>query len=65
MSWKGAYDIAREPDDQLNGPARHRAEDAVDAEPGMPEAGVGVVHFPFGPRGFTVSGEALNKFRVS
>ena len=25
------------------------SQDAVDAEPGMPEAGVGVVHFPFGP----------------
>jgi len=23
----------------------HHAQDAVDAEPGMPEAGVGVVHF--------------------
>ncbi len=32
------------------------AQDAVDAEPGMPEASVGVAHFPFGPRGFTVSG---------
>jgi hypothetical protein len=25
-------------------------QDAVDAEPGMPEAGVGVGHFPFAPR---------------
>jgi hypothetical protein len=27
-----------------------RAQDAVDAEPGIPEAGVGVVHFALGPR---------------
>ena len=33
----------------------HRAEDAVDPEPGMPEAGVVSVHFVFGPRGSTVS----------
>ena len=32
------------------------AQDAVDAEPGMPEASVGVVHFAFGPRGSRVSG---------
>src|SRR5712691_1805007 len=38
---------------RLRAPAlvQHRAQDAVDAEPGMPEAAVGVVHFPFGPRG--------------
>ena len=37
---------------RLRVPARgqHRAQDAVDAEPGVPETGVGVVHFPFGPR---------------
>src|SRR5882672_3390617 len=29
---------------------QHRTQDAVDAELGVPEAGVGVVHFPFGPR---------------
>jgi hypothetical protein len=42
-------------------PARvpHRAEDAVDAELGMPGAGVGAVHLTFGPRGSTVS--ALNR----
>jgi hypothetical protein len=41
----------------LRAPARvqHHAPDAVDAEPGVPEAGVGVAHFPFGPRGSTVS----------
>ena len=31
--------------------AQHHAQGAVDAEPGMPEAGVDAVHFPFGPRG--------------
>src|SRR5437016_5206716 len=43
---------------RLGAPARvqHHAQDAVDAEPGMPETGVGVVHFTFGPRGSTVSG---------
>jgi hypothetical protein len=36
---------------RLRAPVRvqHHAQDAVDAEPGMPEASVGVVHFPFGP----------------
>ena len=29
---------------------QHHAEDAVDAEPWMPEAGVGVVYFDFGLR---------------
>ena len=29
---------------------QHRVQDAVDAEPGMPEASVGVVHSAFGPR---------------
>jgi len=35
---------------RLRTPARlqHHTQDAVDAEPGVPEAGVGVVHFPFG-----------------
>ena len=28
---------------------QHHAQRAVDAEPGVPEAGVGVSHFPFGP----------------
>ena len=36
---------------------QHRAQDAVDAEPGVPEAGVGVDHFPFGPRGSMVPGQ--------
>jgi hypothetical protein len=31
------------------GSTPHHAQDAVDAEPGVPEAGVGVVHIPFGP----------------
>ena len=37
---------------RLRAPARgeHHAQNAVDAEPGVPEAGVGVVHFTFGPR---------------
>src|SRR6185503_3391959 len=38
----------------------HHAQDAVDAEPGVPEAGVGVVHFAFGPRGVTVSAGLLS-----
>jgi hypothetical protein len=35
---------------RLRAPLRvkHHAQDAVDAEPGMPEASVGVVHFVFG-----------------
>src|SRR4029453_15484725 len=35
---------------RLRAPARvqHHAQNAVDAEPGVPEAGVGVVHLPFG-----------------
>ena len=35
---------------RLRAPARveHRAQDAVDAEPGVPKARVGVVHFAFG-----------------
>jgi hypothetical protein len=32
---------------------QHHSQDPIDAEPGMPEVGVGVVHFPFGPRGST------------
>src|SRR6266545_3669564 len=36
---------------------QHRAQDAVDTQPGMPEAGAGVAHFPFGPRWSAVSGE--------
>ena len=34
---------------RLRAPARvqHHAQDAVDTEPRVPEAGVGVVHFPF------------------
>ena len=45
----------------LRAPARvqHHAQDAVDAEPGMPEAGVGVFPFAFGPRGSMVSGGKL------
>ena len=37
----------------ISAPARmpHHAQDAVDAEPGVPEASVGVVHFAFGPEG--------------
>ena len=38
---------------------QHHAQDAVDAESGVPEAGVGVGHFPFGPRGSTVSGRRV------
>jgi hypothetical protein len=43
---------------RLGAPVRveHHAQDAVDAEPGMPEAGVGValfVHFVSGPRTLT------------
>ena len=30
---------------------QHHAQDAVDAEPGVPEAGISVVHFAFGPLG--------------
>jgi hypothetical protein len=43
---------------RLRTPARvqHHAQDAVDAEPGVSEASVGVVHFAFPPRGSTVSG---------
>jgi hypothetical protein len=42
---------------RLGAPARvqHHPQDTVDAEPGVPEAGVGVVRFAFGPRGSTVS----------
>lgn len=29
----------------------HDAQDVIDAETGMPESGVRVVHFPFGTRG--------------
>ena len=34
----------------LRAPARvkHHAQDAVDAEPGMPDVGISVVHFAFG-----------------
>jgi len=37
---------------RLGTPARlqHHTQDAVDAEPGVPEAGVAVGHFPFGSR---------------
>ena len=47
---------------RLSTPARlqHHAQDAVDAEPGMSETGVGVarsIHLVFGPRGSTVSGQ--------
>src|SRR5438132_2559119 len=47
---------------RLGAPVRmeHHAQDAIDAEPGMPEAGVGValfVYFVSGPRGSTVSGQ--------
>jgi hypothetical protein len=47
---------------RLRAPAlvQHHAKQAMDAEPGMPEAGVGVVHFVFGPRGSTVSGRQAN-----
>jgi len=38
---------------------QHRAQDAVYAKPRVPEASVGVVHFPFGPRGSRVSGRHL------
>jgi len=38
----------------------HHAQYAVDAEPWVPEAGVGVVDFAFGSRGSTVSGRDLN-----
>jgi hypothetical protein len=38
---------------------QHHAQDAVDAQPGMPEAGVGIAHFAFGsPRGPTLSPSA-------
>src|SRR5262249_50238673 len=47
------------PDDGplLRGPARveHHAQAAVDAEPGMPEAGVGVGYFLFTPGGSTTA----------
>jgi len=36
---------------------QHHAQHAVDAEPRVPEAGVGVVHFAFGLRGSMVSGD--------
>src|SRR5207245_10257991 len=44
---------------RLRAPVRmeHHTQNAVDAEPGMPETGVGVVHFPFGPRASTSSGQ--------
>ena len=37
---------------------QHHAQNAVDAEPGVPEAGVDSVHFAFGLRGSTGVGEA-------
>src|SRR2546428_10123185 len=47
---------------RLRAPARteHDPDDAVDAEPRVPEAGGGVVHFPFGPRERGV-GRALHR----
>jgi hypothetical protein len=47
---------------RLRAPARmeHHAQDAVDAEPRVPEAGVGAVDFAFGPRGSMGSGRQLN-----
>jgi len=43
-------------------PARvqHHPQDAIDAGPGMPEAGVSVGHFPFGARGVLLSYCGLN-----
>jgi hypothetical protein len=39
---------------------RHHAQDSVDAEPRVPEAGVvHTAYFPFGPRGSTVSGMTI------
>jgi hypothetical protein len=37
---------------RLRAPVRvqHHPQHAVDAQPRVPEVGVGVVHFPFGPR---------------
>jgi len=37
---------------RLRAPVRvqHHAQEAVDAEPGVPEASVGVVHFAFSPQ---------------
>src|SRR5947207_1345636 len=48
---------------RLRAPARgqHHAQDAVDAEPGVPETGVGVVHLTFGSRGSTVSGRQTRR----
>ena len=39
---------------------QHHAQEAVDAEPGVPEAGVGVVHVAFGPRGSHFSFDHLS-----
>src|SRR5437899_3210909 len=49
---------------RLRAPAlvQDRAQDAVDAEPGgCSEAGVGVVHFPFGPRGPARASRSLDE----
>jgi hypothetical protein len=44
---------------------QHHAQDAVDAEPGVPEAGVGVVHFALGLRGLDVVYSASAAVRLS
>ena len=49
---------------RLRAPARlqHHAQDAIDAEPGVPEAGVRFAHRPCGPRGSTVSGRQRKRW---
>src|SRR5207237_6620085 len=42
---------------------QHHAQDAVDAEPGMPEASVSVAHFVFGTRGSSESGRQWYSIR--
>jgi hypothetical protein len=43
---------------------QHHPQDAVDVEPGMPEAGVGITHFVFGPRGSVPSGRQTLRTRT-
>jgi hypothetical protein len=43
----------------------HHAQHAINAEPGVPEASVGVVHFDFRPRGSTVPGRQSYRMKKS